>query len=351
MIKAIKYTAMASAAMLALGLTSCKNSNNDFLDYEGGISAYFPYQYLTRTITLGEEPNADNSMDIQHKCVIVATQGGAYKSKDLKIDVMVENSLADHLTFPDGTPVKAMPSDYYSLESTTLKKVADYQYGTVVTLTDAFFADPDAVKETYVIPLRMVKAEGADRIITGVPDKEGSTPASTDRLAWKVAPQDFVLYCVRYINEWTGSYCRRGEDTIKDNATGVTSTVKRQADVVERDEVVYLTTKSLTKTIFPVSIQYGTGDDTRIITCELELTFDDKGDCTISTNTPGMTASGSGKFVKDGEKKSINNQDCDALYLTYSINFGPVTYDTKDTLVMRHREVKGVFDFGCVYNK
>ena len=351
MIKTIKYAAFAGAALLALGMTSCKNPETDFPDHEDGVSAFFPYQYPFRTITLGEDPHADNTLDNQHKCMIIATQGGAYKSRNLKIDVVVDDALTNNLTFPDGSPVKAMPSDYYSLASTTLTKVADYQFGTVVTLTDAFFADPDAVKETYVIPVRMVKAIGADHILAGTPIDPESHPALTDPSAWDVQPQDFVLYGVKYINEWTGSYCRRGTDKITDNITGAVTTQERKAEFVERDEVVFLTTKSINTAIFPVSVQYNDGHTITTLTCDLELTFDASGNCTITTSTPGMSASGSGKWVKKGEKNSINNKDCDALYLTYTANFGPVTYETNDTLVMRHREVVGNFDFKPVYNK
>lgn len=348
MTKAIKYTALASVALLALGVTSCKNGSTDFPDHEDGLKIYFANQYPVRTITIGEDPQADNSMDNQHKCYIMATQAGAYKSKKITAEVVVDNSLTDNLTFPNGAPVKAMPSNYYTLSSTTLTGIEDYLFGTEVTLTDAFFADPDAVKETYVIPLRMVSAKGAE-ILTGEANDPESHPALTDADAWKTQPRDFVLYCVKYVNEWSGSYCRRGVDKITDHATGETSTVTRQEEFVERDEVVYLTTKSLSTAIFATEIKYG--PDMDILTCDLELTFDAQGNCTITTSTPGMTASGSGRWVKDGEKHSINNEDCDALYLTYTVNFGPVTYEVTDTLVMRHREVAPVFDFNPEYNK
>ncbi len=350
MTKQIKYLAFASAALLALGMTSCKNPENDFPDHQDGVSAFFPYQYPFRTITIGEDPEADNTLDNKHQCCIIATQGGAYKSRNLKIDVIVDDALTNNLTFPDGTPVKAMPSNYYSLASTTLTKVADYQFGTIVTLTDAFFADPGAVKETYGIPLKMVKAIGADYIVAGTPINPDSNPALTDASAWEVQPKDFVLYGVKYINEWSGSYCRRGTDKNTDNITGAVTTQERKAEVVERDEVVYLTTKSLSTAIFPMTVQYNHGNTISALTCHLELTIDTSGNCTIPTNTACMTPSGTGKCVKKGEKHSINNQDCDALYLTYTVNFGPVTYETNDTLVMRHREVKGDFDFKPVYN-
>ncbi|MDE6268825.1 MAG: DUF1735 domain-containing protein [Muribaculaceae bacterium] len=350
MIKAIKYTALASVALLALGVTSCKNSENDFPDHEGGLKTYFAYQYPVRTITIGEDPQVDNSMDNQHKCYIMATQAGAYKSKKITIEVAVDNSLTDNLTFPDGRPVKVMPTNYYSLASTTLTGIEDYLFGTEVTLTDAFFADPDAVKETYVIPLRMVSAKGAT-ILTGTPLDPDAHPALTDELAWEVQPKDFVLYCVKYVNEWSGSYCRRGTDEITDNVTGATTTQKRQEEFVERDEVVYLTTESLSKCLFPVSVIVPDGESVKTLTCVLELTFGTDGNCTITTSTAGMSASGSGRWVKDGEKHSINNEDCDALYLNYTVNFGPVTYKTDDTLVMRHREVAPIFDFNPEYNK
>lgn len=351
MIKTVKYIAFAAAALSALGLSSCKNAENDFPDYEGGVSAFFAYQYPVRTITLGDDKQVDNSMDKNHQFYIFATQGGAYKSRDLKIDVVVDNSLTDNLTFPDGSPVKALPSNYYSMASTTLTKVEDYLFGTVVTLSDAFFQDPDAVKQTYVVPLRMVQAIGADRIIDGEAFNPQSNPALTDKTGWKVQPKNYVLYCVRFINEWHGSYCRRGTDNITDKASGATSVVTRKAEAVEKDQVVYLSTESLNTAIFPLEIQYSDGNEAKLLTCELKLTFGNDGKCSISTDTPGMSASGSGQWVKGGEKNSINNEDCDALYLNYDVDFGPVKYSTSDILVMRHREVVGVTDFNPVYNK
>lgn len=347
--KQFKFTIFAAmAALLSVGAVSCENSNNDFPDYEKGVSAYFAYQYPSRCIVLGEWDQGDNSLDLQHKFQILATQGGAYASKDLKINVAVDPSLVDGLTFPDGSPVKVMPENYYKIASTTFTKKKDYYFGSDVELTDAFFADPDAIKNTYVIPLVMVNAIGADRILTGTPAIEGTTPVRQDASGWSVLPQDYILYCVKYVNPWDAAYARRGVDEITEN--GVTTTQERKAEYVEKDEVVYLSTKSMTEVIFPVSTVVPDGGSVKTLTCDLILKFD--GDnCTISTNTPGMSASGTGKFVKDGEKHSINNQDCDALYLDYTINFGPRQIKTNDTLVLFSRNIKPEFNFNPTYNK
>jgi hypothetical protein len=344
----LKYSAITGvSALLAIGTVACKNGSQDFPDYEGGITAYFANQYPVKTITLGEDGEQDNSLDKQHKCVIYATQGGAYKSRDLKIEVVVDNSLVNNLTFSDGSPVKVMPTSYYSLETTTLYKKKDYLFGTEVTLTDAFFADPDAIKTTYVIPLRMISAQGADQIITGTPVDANSNPARCDASAWEELPKDYVLYGIKYINPWHASYLRRGVDQITQN--GTTTNNVRHKEYVEKDEVVYLTTTSLTQCTLPISAVVPDGESIKTVTCDLTLTFNGD-DVTVTTSTPGMTASGTGKYVTLGEKKSWDNQDRDGLYLNYKIDFGAKQYSTQDTLVMRLREVAPIFDFNPTYN-
>ena len=345
--KNLNYIALAGVALLSLSAVSCKNADTDFPDHQDGVSAYFANQYPVKVITIGEDPEQDNTLDNKHQFNIFATQGGAYKSRDLKIGVQVDPTLCLNLSFPDGSPVKVMPESYYELETTTLYKKQDFLFGTTVTLTDAFFADPDAVKETYVIPLVMTSAQGADRILTGTPVAEGDAPLRTNSSAWSVQPQDFVLFGVKFINEWTGSYLRRGVDKITEN--GATTASERKADFVENDEVVFVTTKSLRVCNFPVSTVVPDGESVKTLTCDLTLTFNGD-ECTVSTTTPGMTATGTGKWVKDGEKKSWGNEDRDALYLNYTVDYGSRQVTTEDVLVMRHREVAPIFNFNPVYN-
>ena len=72
---------------------------------------------------------------------------------------------------------------------------------------------------------------------------------------------------------------------------------------------------------------------------DLVLTFDESGNCTVSSKTEGVTATGTGKYVKDGEKKAWANKDRDAIYLDYQVDFGSKQYAIKDTLVARSREI------------
>ena len=488
-----------SAGVVLAGLASCHNQEKIFPDYEGGISAYFAYQLPVRTIVLGESETFDTSLDNQHKCIIYGTIGGSYKGKDVIIAIDVDNSLTENVYFPDGTPVKAMPENYYTLSTDKLDYAGTHMGGVEVTLTDAFFADPDAIKNTYVIPVVMTDIiKGADQIKAGTPLIEGESPIRTNAALWNVQPMDYTLYGIKYVNPWDGSWLRRGVDVV----TGQDAcTVVRHKQYVENDEVVYLTTESLDAVTIPVSANisktvtttvtsnyamhmtttapqeanwmaqvwtditepmdpgktytlkckacasedYGwcsiflqstdgslqnyahgmsfttewkeveitvkpdqegyqrlcwcfgdkahtlmlddvvfteKGSDKNLIvnstfedqttegwsswsgyekigpgeggiksetfettevaskTCDVKLTFDASGNCTVSSATEGITASGSGKYVKDGEKLAWGNKDRDGIYLDYTIDFGEKHYAVKDTLVSRSREIK-----------
>ena len=488
---------LASGAMMSLA--SCHNREQIFPDYDGGITAYFAYQYPVRTIVLGESETFDTSLDNQRKCIIYGTMGGAYEGKDVVIDIEVDNTLTDNLFYDaDGNnPVKAMPADYYTLSANQLNYGGKHMGGVEVQLTDAFFADPDAIKTTYVVPVKMTNiVKGADHILAGEPAVEGEPAWRTDASQWKTLPKDYTLYGIKYINQWDGSWLRRGVDTITEG--GQTTTEVRHKQYVENDEVMFLYTQSLKSVSFPMTTnvqvvvppptqyslsmtnvvagdawgqqtQYSfasplTGGTTYVLTfmvkgtaeaelpifmndsegtqtygypaipvttewkqvkleltpngndaavmlfntgayvgtvwmddfsmvekgktdeliadgnfptaerpaawnawgsgtpaavvaegytaeelkptieivpvaTDLVLTFDESGNCTVSSATEGVTASGSGKYVKDGEKLAWGNKDRDGIYLDYTVDFGSKQYAIKDTLVSRSREV------------
>jgi hypothetical protein len=330
--KRIKILSILSAGIFALlTMISCENQDVDFPDFEY-TTVYFPYQYPVRTIVLGEDIY-DNSLDNEHKCKIYATMGGVYENeKNIEIDISVDDALCDNLYFDEGsTPVLPMPDDYYSLATNKITLEGELEGGVEVQLSDAFFADPNSLENTYVIPLKMNSVTNADSILSGVSMVDA--PIRTNAADWEIQPKDFVLYCVKFINPWHANYLRRGEDVITEG--GETRTEVRHEEYVEDDEVVSLETASLNSVIFPVS----TTDGTNTLTCELILTFDDNNNCTITSGTTGYTASGTGEFVKDGDKNSWGNKDRDVLYLDYEIDFQIKQYQTRDTLVVRDRGV------------
>lgn len=334
--KIIKYTAII-AALAAGTLTSCKNAGQDFPDYQGGTTVSFARQYPVRTLVMGED-TYDTSVDNAHACDIYATMGGAYKGRDITLDIAVDNSLTDNLTFDGTTPVKAMPESYYTLESNKIEFKGDYMGAVRVKFTDAFFNDPDALKNTYVVPIVIKGQKGADAILAGTPAVEGNQPPRTLSSAWSVQPKDFVLYCVKYINKYHAEYATRGLDKITEN--GQTTTNVRHARYVEEDELRSVHTRNLTTAVYPVSTVITLPDGNKqTLKCDLLLSFNDNDECTVSTDTPGCTASGTGKFVLKGDKNSWGGKDRNALYLEYDVDFGQRRMQTFDTLVVKSRNV------------
>ena len=318
------------AALLALmaSFTACENGDQTFDDYEGGTTAYFAYQSPVRTIVLGDD-EYDTTLDKAHKLKILATFGGSYNGRNATVNVAVDNSLCDNLTFADGTPVKAMPKEYYQLSTTAFNFNGGMQGGTEVQLTDDFFKDPDAVKNTYVIPLVMQNQTGFDRIATGTL-KEGKIGSRTNASIWETAPRDYVMYCVKYQNKYSGWWLTN-HNTSTDN--------------IEKASQVQITTRTLNSSVYTVEFQEGS----KILKADLLLTFDDKENCTITSLTEGVKATGSGSWADNGIH-SWNNKDRDLMELNAEITFaGGVKKNLNEKLVWWRSGVSKE-EFSYTYN-
>ena len=356
-----KYIYGAALGAFSLSFASCYNADKDFPDYEGGTTAYFAYQFPVRTVILGNDIY-DNTLDNQHKIQIWSTMGGAYGGRDAYVDIAVDETLCDNLFFTDeggnaDEPVRPMPKEYYSLLDSKISYNGDSRGYVEVQLTDAFFNDPKAIENTYVIPLVMTGQKGFDQILTGTP-REGLTPSRTNTEDWEILAKDYVLYCVRYMNPWQAKYIRRGVDNVTEK--GVTTQVVRkdfslvnsdldhykENPVNQNDEVCAIHTKNMTQAIFPVSFKTSGAS----ISCNLILTFNGN-QCSITTDDENVTATGSGEFIEKGTEKaeykdyqwgSNNGQPVqrDILRLAYDVKFDNknIQVSTTDTLVVQTRE-------------
>ncbi len=348
--KVLKFLSVLAVGAILTLQYSC-NGRAEFPDYEGGTAVYFANQYPVRTIVLGEDVY-DTTADNEHRFSIYATLSGVYSNKKkVTIDVQVDNSLTDNLYYDaEGTiPVVAMPTGHYSTASNQIVIDKRIQGAVGIQLNDAFFADPKALETTYVVPLVMNQVQNADSILSG--KLLGERVSRTNKDGWDIQPKDFVLYAVKFINPWDANYLRRGTDVIT-TAEG-TRTVERPVRVgdgkedpgIEKDEVISLTSAGLTQIIMPLQ---ATDSEGSAIPYELLLTFTgglDGGDatCTITSNTPGVTASGTGTWKINGKPKAWGNKDRNLLSLDYSVDLGSQQYQTVDELVFRDRGIKPEF--------
>lgn len=320
---------------LVCSLFSCKNGDIDFPDFEEGTTVYFPYQYPTRTINLGDdEESIDLTNDHAHKCQIRATFGGSYNGSNGSVQVAVDETLVNNLYFDENytLPVKAMPSSYYQLSTTTLDFKGTMNGIAEVQLTDAFFNDPDAVKATYVIPLVMTGQSGFTRILTGTLF-DGATGPRTNADDWDIKPMDYVLYCVKFQNQYSGWWLTHH----------TTST-----ENIEKAQSYEVKTVSLNSCSYTVTQQ----DGNDVYTAELLLTFNGDNKCTISSLTPGVTATGTGSWGDDTEKKAWGNRDRDGMELNYTVDFGNGhSWTVAEKLVKQRSGIVPINEFTPFYKK
>ena len=372
--KLTKYIYVVALGALSFTLASCYNADREFPDYEKGTTAYFAYQFPVRTLILGDDIY-DNTLDNEHKCRIWSTMGGAYGGRKAYVDFIVDESLCNNLWFVDAggnasTPVLPMPTSYYTLSSNVIAYNGEPRGYVEVQFTDAFFNDPKAIENTYVIPLLMTNVKGIDHILTGTP-REGLNPSRTNTEDWDILAKDYVLYCVKYMNPWQAKYIRRGVDNVTEK--GVTKTIVRkdmsfvntdlehykENPVNQNDEVCAINTKNMSQAIFPVSFKTSGAS----ISCNLILTFNGN-QCTISTDDENVEASGSGEFIVKGTERqeykdyqwgSMNGEPVqrDILRLAYNVKFNDkdIQVTTADTLVVQTRESNKKEFFSTKYIK
>ena len=343
---------------LVCSLWSCKSGDKEFPGYEGGSTVYFPYQYPVRTIVLGDDEYDVTQYDWNHKCQIKATFGGlpsGYGGSNGSVTVAVDESLCDNLYFEDGiTPVKAMPSSYYHLSTTTMNFNGTMNGTTEVQLTEDFFADPEAVTTTYVIPLVITSQTGFGKILTGS-FIEGQSGSRTDASVWDVKPMDYVLYCVKFQNKYSGFWLTHGTTSTAD---------------IEHAQPKEIRSKSLNSCAYTVSYQskwwkkewnktknqWEEVEKDTILTADLHLVFDGSERCSISSLTEGATATGNGSWGDNSEKKAWGDKDRDGMELDYSLDFGedihnlPHKFSTHERMVWQRSGVN-VQEFSPVYKQ
>lgn len=314
-------------------IAGCKNGDATFPDFEY-TSGYFPYQFPVRTLVLGDDIY-DNTNDNAHRFVISVAMGGVYENNVNRVfSIEVDESLCDQVSFGGSdNPIRPLPRAYYTLSSDnqiTIPK-GEMNGGITVQLTDAFFADPDAIGLNYVVPIRLTGSSDVDTILNG----RTSRPDADVRFAgdWDEAPKNFTMFGIKYINEFHGTYFHYGECTVKD-AAGTTIDEKRYiADYVEQNS----TAKLVTTKRHQVSLSVPSQSELMEGSLNLLLDFDGNS-CTVSApeGSP-LTVNGTGEFKKDAY--SWGNKSRNGLELTYTVSDGTHTYEAKDTFVVRDRGV------------
>jgi hypothetical protein len=256
-------------------------------------------------------------------------------------DRRVYFELAPELIAGLDTIVQALPESYYTIETASPVTIpAGSTKGRItIQLNDAFFDDTLSFaplnQVNYVVPLVITGVENLDSVLSGVPLVDN--PSRVVAGDWATPPKDYTLYGIKFINKYHAYYLRRGVDAMT-NAGGTTVYTPYHAEYVERDELVMVTTTGNNSVELSNIVRRGGASSPGSV--NIELLFDDNGNCTIrSFNEDPYNVSGTGKFVENGGL--LGGAEHDALFLEYNYTdaANSETHVVNDTLVVRDRNV------------
>lgn len=325
--------------MAFLALASCENKENIFPDFDTK-AVYFPLQYPLRTLILGED-RIDNTLDKELKFNVGVSIGGMYNNtKAWDVEVVWDESLAAGLTNGAGEDLLPLPQKYIknilpSLPGQVQILPGSFNGTALVELNPEFLDDPLAISNRYVLPLR-IASTNADAVLTGVASENNpNRNRSTD---WSVAPKDFTLFGIRFINPYHGKYLHKGvEKTV--NASGeIVKEEKFSNQYLERNDVWTLTTisKNACNTNGNGKLFSDTGD------LGFTFTVDASNNVVISPKEGGKhSISGSGKFVPSSASNQVwGGSAKEFLALSYSWTEAGLKHEVTDTLVFRDRDIR-----------
>jgi hypothetical protein len=331
---------------IVAAFTACDNQenlfpDNEYLNPDGSptgkhYGVYFGEQYPVRTLVLGHErfENPDNDSAFH----IGVSIGGMYKNiRDWKVDYILDKTLADSVIMGGTDTIRFLPDNYYSIEPTGSVIIPTGSFSGLIKikLNKNFFADPKSITKKYVVPLR-ITATTADTILSGKV-KTGVDYDIRRSGDFDVAPKNFTLFAIKFVNPYHGIYFHRGAIAYDENGTAK-STVYRDK-YLERNQVRTLLTSHQHGVVLD-GIANNKGG-------AFKMNLDFSGENITITPALGATyaVTGTGKFLdeKHANAEQIAGTKYPTVYLQYSYTDNGITYNAKDTLVRRERGIKYEF--------
>lgn len=320
----------------AIGLFGCEETP-EFPDYKY-TSVYFPLQTPMRTLILGEY-SSDNSLDNKLQFNMGVAIGGIRENKqDEWVKFEIKESLVDGFVFSDGSALEVLLQKYYTTSPASGEMLTIPQGSMegkiLVSLTQEFLSDPNAWKNRYVIPLVITeKSAGIDTVLQG--KAAAADPNLLVGANWSVAPKNYTVFGIKFVNEYHGNYLHYGVDYTLDAAGNRLTTpapVKYSTYFVEQNQVWKLATAGINA--------LETSGVASSTSARMKLTINT--DNTVSVAPVGGTKvvdaiNSTGKFVKKGGKWGGNNYD--ALFLNYKYTEANILHEVIDTLVFRDKGI------------
>nr|MBD3621782.1 DUF1735 domain-containing protein [Sunxiuqinia sp.] len=305
---------IAFLALLGLILFSCEIMDMDYSN-DTKSSVYFVKQSPIGILSLGDDNDKENNLQLSAPLVV----GGMNKNvRDLKVEYVVDESLTQNLYTSTGEALVALPESYYTLPSagSVIITKGSMQGFIDVQLNDAFFNDPDALKNRYVIPLKLIRSD-TDSILQGKAKVENPDPRIADD--WDFVPKDYTLFGIKYINKYHGNYLHFGKASVNTQEGIQMEEPVYSASNITDNALLKLSNinKNGVSLSVPVPVSFGSSGNV-----DLDLNFDNNGAVTVkeSEGSP-VSVAGTGTFVKDGSELDGKKRNLVTLDYSYTYDY------------------------------
>ncbi len=262
---------------------------------------YFGTQKPLRTVV-------SRDTDMQFKMGVVLA-GLRENNNEEWVRFRLEPELLDDPGIVGNRVFTLLPASYYSLSNDNTFVIHPGSILGEVTVTinhELFTADPDALKPTYALPLRIYETS-ADSILTGAAD----APA-----------KDYTILVVKYISQYSGFYYRRGVQHEKDASGNTVNTVVFTDQSMNKSDVWHLETLAAHRVETKTTANIQPTSPRNF----LKLTIGSDQNVSIESVDPAVIINSStGRFSTEAK----------TYYLDYAYTKSGVQYHVLDTLVQR----------------
>lgn len=306
-----KSTALAVLAMCSV---SCYE---DYLNDFEAPSMGFSYPRQVRTIV------SDNATSY----VGVAIGGKRELSLNEWACFVIDESLLN------GLPYKLLPGEYYTLSDDNVMRARRKNVFTAdvgVTFNDRFFEDPAALKNTYALPLRIVRTSLAD-----VPDVEGNLNPEGAIMEGK----ETVVIVFKYISAYAGTYYRIGSEVeIDETGTIVGEPVwYKHGDLVNNRTV---TVKTLSKNGISLT-GIGASDKGNLSLFITEVEGAKAYNVRMETDSSIELTDYTSRWIPEGDYTFFSGDEYAPQFeLEYTYRSGDKYFKVSEKLVLRQRPAK-----------
>lgn len=296
-----------------LSLVSCEKWNDYTTDYDYS-AVYFAHQNQLRTLVAEDPMSFEFGVYLAGKRENTAEEWAKYR---------IEPELLEDRKIVGNRKFELIPADCYTLSSPDIFNIHEGSFLGTSKITfdiEKFTSLPGSDEITYALPVRVYETS-ADSILVGKTSPEGSII---------VAPMDYAVIAVRYINPYHGNYYLKGTRYIEEGGEYKVDETYDQKDL-SKNKVIAVSTDDLhtSETAVAGGISSSGGEAVGLsiyVSAGLEVSLSKSADASSIISFTDLGSS----YVP--ESRTFN--------LKYSFSTSDENYKVEEQLIWRDTELK-----------